>query len=175
MHRAVAIANEFLKRAGSGGLTQMQLQKLVYFAHGWALALRDAPLVAEDVEAWNYGPVYRDLYDHTKYFGKDPIERLITPDDDEAARFFSRSKDPKAPYEAELTDYERQLIDAVWMRYGKLSGARLSALTHQRNTPWFDTFKSGRSEAIDNERIKQHYTELAAKARVRLADAASAA
>ncbi len=138
--------------------------------------MRGEALIGEDVEAWNYGPVYRDLYDHTKYFGKAPIERLITPDDDEAVRFFVRSRrDSKPPYTAELTDYQRQLIDAVWMRYGELSGARLSALTHQRNTPWFDTVKAGRSEAIDNERIKAHYIDLAAQARVRLADDAAAA
>ncbi|WP_416366578.1 Panacea domain-containing protein [Sphingomonas aurantiaca] len=76
------------RKTGGDGLTQMQLQKLVFFAHGWTLAETGYALTEDDPEAWVYGPVYRDLYDHTKYFGSGPIGRKITPDDDEAARFF---------------------------------------------------------------------------------------
>jgi uncharacterized phage-associated protein len=41
-YRVEAIANEFVKRAQAEGraLTNMQLQKLPYIAHGWGLALR---------------------------------------------------------------------------------------------------------------------------------------
>lgn len=171
MHRSTAIANEFLRLAGPGGLTQMQLQKLIYFAHGWSLALRGEPLTSDDVEAWAYGPVYRDLYDHTKYFGKQAITRPITPDDDSASRFFTRTSEKTEPYKAELSPAERELIGAVWKRYGKLGGTRLSALTHQANTPWF---KTGRNETIDSDLIKAHYEELANQARARLAAAAAA-
>jgi uncharacterized phage-associated protein len=172
MHRSVAIANEFLRRAGDGGLTQMQLQKLVYFAHGWSLALRNQPLTSDELQAWNYGPVYPDLYDHTKYFGKGPITRQITPDDDEAVRFFTRSGRAD-PYKATLTADEKSLLDAVWSRYGRLSGVRLSALTHQPGTPWFETFKLGRNTRFDDTIIKTHYDELAAQARA-TRDAAAA-
>ena len=70
-HRAVSIANEFLKMPGAKEtLIQMQLQKLVYLANGWNLAINGMPLVSDNAEAWDYGPVYRALYDHTKFFGK---------------------------------------------------------------------------------------------------------
>jgi uncharacterized phage-associated protein len=166
MDRSVAIANEFLRRAGKTGLTQMQLQKLVYFAHGWNLALSDEPLTSDLPKAWNYGPVYPDLYDHTKYFGKSQIDREITPDDDEAARFFTKMRSGKAAYRAKLSPREIEIIDRVWRRYGSLSGARLSALTHQPNTPWSQTFASGRGKnaSITNELIKGHYIDLAEEA-----------
>jgi uncharacterized phage-associated protein len=56
---AAAIANEFIKVAKRNGvlLTPMKLQKLVYFAHGWYLALLGKPLINEPVEAWKFGPV----------------------------------------------------------------------------------------------------------------------
>lgn len=169
MDRAVAIANEFLRRAGPEGLTQMQIQKLVYFAHGWNLALNGWPLTTELPEAWTYGPVYRDLYDHTKYFGAGQINREITPDDDNAMRFFG-GESRRWPYRAKLTPEELEIIDAVWGRYGNLSGARLSALTHQSGTPWDATYKTGegKNHSISNELIKAHYVEIADRVREKL-------
>ena len=108
MDRSVAIANEFLRRAGKAGLTQMQIQKLVYFAHGWNLALSNEPLTTDSPQAWNYGPVYSDLYDHTKYFGRGQIDRPITPDDDEAIRFFMDAKSDAKPYKADLSHREKE-------------------------------------------------------------------
>lgn len=163
MDRSVAIANEFLRRAGSNGLTQMQLQKLVCFAHGWNLALSDEPLTSDLPQAWNYGPVYVDLYDHTKFFGRSNINREITPDDDEAIRFFSNAKSGRPAYRANLNARESEIIERVWKRYGSLSGARLSALTHQADTPWSKVYASGlgKNSTIPNELVKAHYVALA--------------
>jgi uncharacterized phage-associated protein len=164
-YRSVEIANEFLRLPGAQGkLTQMQLQKLAYLANGWNLAINGEPLISEPVEAWDYGPVYRDLYDHTKFFGKAPLPRLITAADDEAARFFMSGPAPSA-YEAPLTERERAVVSHVARRYGSLSGAQLSAMTHQRGTPWFETYtKSGRSQLIPIDLIKAHYDQLAERA-----------
>jgi uncharacterized phage-associated protein len=164
MDRAVAIANEFLRKPGGQSLTQMQLQKLVYMAHGWTLALTGEPLTIEEPEAWDYGPVYSDLYDHTKLFGRSAIGREITSDDDEAARFFARERGSATPYVANLTTEQRQIIDQVWARYGNLSGARLSSLTHQPGTPWSQTYDGARGRVIKNEAIQAHYCDIAQRA-----------
>jgi uncharacterized phage-associated protein len=164
-YRAVAVANEFLKLPGAAGrLTQMHLQKLTYIAHGWNWAINGEPLVADDVEAWSFGPVIRDLYDHTKFFGKEPIGRQITPDDSEVARFFGPGDKSQPPYKAVLTDRERAVIQHVWRRYGNLSAIRLSELTHQPGTPWFQAFQRGKNTVIDDDAIKTHYNELADRA-----------
>jgi uncharacterized phage-associated protein len=76
---SVAVANEFLTIARSKGtpLTPMKLQKLVYFAHGWFLALNPGqPLISERVEAWKYGPVIRALYSQFRDYGDASIEAL---------------------------------------------------------------------------------------------------
>jgi len=166
-HRSVAIANEFLKMPGAlETVTQMQLQKLVYLAHGWNLVVNECRLVSDPIEAWTYGPVFRDLYDHTKFFGKEPIGRLITPDDSEAVRVFSKFlRNRQPPYQANVTDREKQVIQHVWNRYGALDAIRLSQLTHQRGTPWFDTFtQKGRDSVISDEIIRPHYVQLAERA-----------
>jgi uncharacterized phage-associated protein len=145
----------------------MQLQKLVYISHGWALALLGTPLTTEQPRAWDYGPVYADLYDHTKYFGKRGIDREVTPDDDEAARFFRGQRGTTPAYRAALTPNERSVIASVRQRYGRLSGAQLSAMTHQPGTPWSIIYDGGRGKnrEIPNELITAHYREIAQRAR----------
>ena len=164
-YNAVAIANAFLAKPGAlGALTQMQLQKLTYIADGWNMAINGSPLVTDTAQAWDYGPVFPDLYDHTKFFGGRPIGRLITPDDDDAVRFFGRATDHARPYEADLQPEERAVIDHVWKRYGQLSGARLSALTHQEGTPWSKAYRQGKNTPLDTDEIRGHYIALAERA-----------
>ncbi|WP_240633942.1 Panacea domain-containing protein [Caulobacter flavus] len=141
----------------------MHLQKLTYIAHGWNWAINGEPLIFDDIEAWSFGPVVRDLYDHTKFFGSAPINRPITPDDSEVARFFGKTGHAK-PYRANLTERERQIIAQVWARYGSLGAIRLSELTHQPGTPWFKAFSRGRNTKIDEHDIQAHYDALADRA-----------
>src|SRR5262245_59991994 len=77
---ADAVSNYFLIRADNEGrpITPMKLQKLMYFAHGWHLALDTSgdSLIAEDAQAWDYGPVFPHTYYEFKDFGNRPIDRL---------------------------------------------------------------------------------------------------
>ena len=54
-------------------LTPIHILKLVYIAHGWSLAIGEHPLIRNEIEAWEYGPVIRSLYDAVKRYGRDPI------------------------------------------------------------------------------------------------------
>jgi uncharacterized phage-associated protein len=163
-HVSMAIANEFLRKPGAlGNLTQMQLLKLAYIAHGWNLAVNGEALLSEPVRAWDYGPVVPELYDHIKFYGTSPIGRQITDADSEAARFFGKKKpEDGSAYQEHLTPAEHDVINRVWNRYGSYSGFKLSALTHKPGTPWFQTyFGEGKNSIIPNDRIRAHYVELA--------------
>jgi uncharacterized phage-associated protein len=166
-YRSVEIANELLRQPGALGLlTQMQLQKLAYMANGWNWAVNGEQLISEPVQAWNYGPVYPDLYSHTKAFGKEGLSRLLTSEDSETARMFEMPGADSAPaYVAPLSERERAVIQHVWNRYGRLSGPQLSALTHQSGTPWFNTYtQRGKSAEIPQTEIKAYYDDLAERA-----------
>lgn len=165
-YRAVEIANEFLRQPGAlGQLTQMQLQKLAYFANGWNWARNGEQLIGDTAEAWDYGPVYRDLYEHTKYFGKDPLHALIKPEDSEAAHVFGVARGRSAPFGATLSEAENAVVADVWKRYGGMSASQLSALTHELRAPWFDAYrKHGRSAPIGQDSIKRYFDELAQRA-----------
>lgn len=63
------IANWFLvtiDREAGETLSHLKLQKLVYYAQVWSLALFDKPLFDEDFEAWTYGPALPSLYQRFK-------------------------------------------------------------------------------------------------------------
>ena len=72
----VAVANWLLKKSWDENkpITQMKIQKLLYFAHGWHLALLDKPMMDEVVQAWKFGPVFESVYHTFKYFGAAPID-----------------------------------------------------------------------------------------------------
>lgn len=73
------IANDFIGMAKTVGrpLDQLQLQALVYIAHGWCLAFLDQPLTGDRPEAWEYGPVYRRLANALAGYGREAITRQI--------------------------------------------------------------------------------------------------
>ena len=70
-HLSEAIANSFLEIGEP--IDPMKIQKLVYFAHGWHLGFQEQPLSVEDAQAWQWGPVFPDLYHEIKGYGRGPI------------------------------------------------------------------------------------------------------
>lgn len=146
-----AVANEFLKRRASAAWPQqMYIQKLVYMAHGWNLAINGEPLVIEPPQAWDKGPVFRRIWDHVRDHGWRGNNCTLI--------------DPATGREimAHLTDSERQIIDHVWGRYGGHSGEHLSKMTHEPGTPWYRAyFNRSRNAYLDNNEIRTHYINLA--------------
>ncbi len=147
-HDPKAVANEFLRRE-DGPVNQMRLQKLVYIAHGWNLAVNGEPLTNVDPSAWDNGPVYRTIWDHIRQLGYNASNRLLGSARDD-------------PYEADLTEREQDVIDHVWNRYSSYTGGDLSKMTHEEGTPWSNAyFGRGRNEMLNRADIQRHFTELA--------------
>ncbi len=142
------IANEFLRLNG-GPMSQMRLQKLVFMAHGWNLAINRAPLVADRIEAWDGGPVIRSIWNHLRDVGYDANGQLLV-----AAN--------GAPSSADLSVSERGIIEHVWRRYGGYTGLELSNITHEPGTPWSNAyFGRGRNAQLSQSDIQTHFVELA--------------
>lgn len=101
-------------------ISNLKLQKLVYYAQGFYLAIEDKPLFNEPIEAWQHGPVVSDLYQRYKGFGSNSIK---IPDDVDFSKFSQKEKD---------------VMDEVYDVYGQFSAWKLRNMTHEE-LPWKDT------------------------------------
>lgn len=145
LYSAVTIANEFLKIAEEEGktLTNMQLQKLVYLAHGYSLAAMGKPLFYNSIHAWQWGPVIPKLYKPLRKYGAGTVTELIPTDDE--------------PIDPDSEEYE--LLRVIWKAYGSFSGPVLSSITHRPGSPWSQTWESKPYGFISNELIADYYSK----------------
>src|SRR5579864_2329863 len=78
---ALTIAKWFIAWAEAEGdeLSNLKLQKLLYYAQGHHMAAHGRPLFTEPIQAWSHGPVVPEVYHQFKAFGSSSIE---LPEDD---------------------------------------------------------------------------------------------
>lgn len=98
-------------------LTHLQLQKLLYYGQGWCLAMHDRPLFDGTIQAWRHGPVVREVFPKFADFAGNAIP-------------WSESRD-----DGTLGKDDREVIEMVWLRYGRFSAWRLRQMTHTE-PPW---------------------------------------
>ena len=60
-------------------MTNLRLQKLLYFAQGWHLARFGRPLFDASIEAWPYGPAVPEAYRAYKEYGREGISSAGPP------------------------------------------------------------------------------------------------
>ena len=156
-HSSLVIANEFIRRSLQSGcpITQMQVQKLVYFAHGWYLAVTGNRLVEDQVQAWDFGPVFPTLYSALRKFGRNPIDRVLRWGEDTPFNFDDAGEAIEV-----MAPEESAIIDQVWNAYGRFPAFKLSALTHEPGTPWEAAFEGGKNRPIADADIKSFFYNL---------------
>lgn len=149
MYTATSLANFFIRKGIEDGkpVDQMKVQKLVYFAHGWYLAIADKALLNEPIEAWRFGPVIPSLYHSLKYSGNQAITETIHV-----------QKDTELDTDVELQAY----LTSIWNLYLSFTGIQLSNMTHEEETPWAKIATEFNNQIpadkdIDNEVIKQYF------------------
>ncbi|KGE20685.1 Panacea domain-containing protein [Paenibacillus wynnii] len=102
-------------------ITHLKLQKIVYYAQAWYLAIYGRRLFEDkQFEAWAHGPVNPELFQVYRGYGYQPIP-------------FPEDFDP--------TDYsrgEKDYLDQIWSLYGRFDAKYLEALTHKEE-PWLST------------------------------------
>lgn len=118
-------------------ISNLKLQKLLYYAQGAYLALKDKPLFDEDIYNWDYGPVVPEVYQQFKQHGNNAIDK---PNDFDFGAF---------------SEDEIEVIDEVLKVFGQFSAWKLRDMTHQEK-PWAST---KRNDVIPKPLIQTYFKE----------------
>lgn len=139
MYKVLDIANKLLHRAyvdeSSELMSNMKLQKMLYYEQGFHLAYFGVPLFDADIQAWTFGPVVPEIYEAYKANGRLGIEPQGDP--------------------IRLTDEEESLFNEVFEVYNEYSAAGLVTQTHSE-TPWIETPKQG---VIDQQLMRTFFQQ----------------
>jgi uncharacterized phage-associated protein len=121
-------------------VSNLKLQKLVYYAQGFHLAIYDKPLFDEPIVKWEHGPVVESLYHEYKKYSSNAIPV------------------PKAVDTSIFSDEQKELLNEVFEVYGQFSAWKLRCMTHEE-PPWKQAPTNG---IIDLELMKEYFkTQLA--------------
>lgn len=140
----------------------MQLQELVYIAHGWCLACSGQPLTGNRPEALEHGPEYRKLADALARWGAD----LVTAEIDHATTEEEVSEtDATSSSRMELSKFEQELLERIYADYGSLDHRHLALVTRTKGTPWDAVYAGGvgKSRDISHNLIKAQFDDVAAR------------
>lgn len=136
------VANFFIQAANENEddqMTNLKLNKLLYFAQGAFLARTGTPLFSSDIQPWDLGPVVPDVYHRYKVCGRMPIQADET--DFNCAAF---------------REDELEVLLDVMREYGQYTGAKLVDLTHMPDTPWSKA-KEANKDVISLEDIAAYF------------------
>lgn len=141
-YKALDIAKKLIFKAqndepnGGERLTNLKLQKLLYYQQGFHLAFFGTPLFAEDVEAWMYGPVVPAVYDEYSAYGSSALPEVKVP--------------------VSLSEDEEELFNEVYDAYREFSAIGLMNRTHSER-PWLDAVPHDRGTVITQESMMAYF------------------
>jgi uncharacterized phage-associated protein len=149
MVEAYDVAKLFLKWARENGdtITNLKIQKLLYYAQAWYLVNYGRRLFDDDIEAWELGPVIRSIYRKWKQFNSSPIQYI--------------------PNGKETNVFQKHQVDFLvefYRIFSSLSSTTLVSMAHNED-PWKKAFKSGQNTIISTSVMKDYYTKLYKKMR----------
>ena len=121
--------------------TNLELQKILYIAHMIYLGNENEPLIIESFEAWDYGPVIPELYQHVKGFGANPVKNV----------FHSVALPDQNSSES---DYLKRTVDAL----KNAKASHLVGFTHREGSAWSKAYSVGkRGVVISDQSILGEY------------------
>lgn len=143
MVSAMNVASYFLKREKDNsdgedrGLSNLKLQKLIYYSQGFHLAIFGERLFPEKIEAWTHGPVCPEIYHRFKQFGSSPV-------------VFDEDFEP----EKEFNEEQVELLEEVFDVFGQFSAWKLRNMTHEE-PPWIQFEQN--AEEISTEIMREYF------------------
>lgn len=125
------------------GLTNLKLQKLLYYAQGAYMHCNNGePLFSEEIEAWQHGPVVPEVYQAFKQYGSNDI-------------YFEEDYDFSS-----IDEKTTKVLDFVYDNMAIYSAWYLRNLTHEER-PWLETPRGRRiSKGLINSFFHDNFKDI---------------
>lgn len=136
------------------GISNLKLQKILYFVQAYFLIMKDEKCFQERIEAWDFGPVVPIAYHEFKQYGSGNIPKIISyvKFNDENMWNIQRIE-----YDENIISQEnRQLINEVVDKFSEYSATDLVTLTHKQ-APWKDAYVPHKNKEITVEKIRGYF------------------
>ena len=133
-------------------ITNIKLNKLMYFTQGIYLALYDEKLFDDRFYASELGPISNEM--HKKYQGKDIPELDGCISDDRAIQLARN-------YDQILSDIRAaEVLNTTWYEFGDYTASELVTISHDKDGPWAKVYKKGKFWIpINDEDIKRYFKD----------------
>ena len=126
-------------------ITETQEPSPQHIAHGYMMGRHRKPLLDEDIQAYQYGPIIKSVHNKVRYYGSSPVLKI---------------KGASA-WKGQFTTQEYEIIREVVSLYGAHTALTLSAAMHHPSTPWSITREYANGDApISNDLIGIFYSKL---------------
>lgn len=136
------------------GVSNLKLQKILYFIQAFFLLNKNEPCFDEDIEAWDFGPVVPKVYREYKRYGSCDIPTIKSYYD--SSDFWNSER---IKYRDDIINkYDKELIMDVIDEFSDYSATALVQLTHKQK-PWRDAYKPYENRVITNESIRSYFCE----------------
>lgn len=143
MYSAIDVAKYIIWYCKQKGysISNLKLQKILYFVQAAFLVDCGRPCFTEQIEAWDFGPVVPEVYHYFKIFGSADIPEFAGINS-----------------EAAIIRSDREVINEMVDQCGKYSASLLVEITHNQN-PWREAYRKGYNNPIRNESIRAYFGE----------------
>ncbi|WP_072684032.1 Panacea domain-containing protein [Holdemania sp. Marseille-P2844] len=133
-------------------VSNLKLQKLLYFVQGVSFAAFGEACFTSEFEAWSFGPVMPEVYHEFKVFGSNSIPKVETYYD------FTDPHDIVKTFDESVLDSNTKLlVELVVKMFKNYSSTKLVSMTHAQ-APWADVYEPDqKSIKITNESIKKYF------------------
>lgn len=140
--------------SNSNGISNLKLQKILYFIQAYFLSETKKPCFSDRIEAWNFGPVVPKAYHEFKQYGASNIPYITNYIEYSSNNLWSATS--KTFNSDIILENDKKRINFVLDTFANYSATDLVDLTHNQ-APWKEAYAHGQNTEITISEIRKYF------------------
>lgn len=142
-------------------LSNISIQKILYFIQGFHLATNEDVLFNEKIYAWEYGPVVKEVYDTYKVYGNN----FILPINNFENKYYGLFGQRTFANLDRIAEDQKEFVFSIWNLFKDYAPFELVQITHANGSPWHELYKKyngsiPKNTVIDTGDMKSYFKTL---------------